>query len=64
MLEKAPRTFAPDYKSLSPEQKAMVKLEISLTRFVKGFDASVRRWERMVYPAMLIPCRASTSSTM
>ncbi|WP_456372146.1 hypothetical protein [Thiolapillus sp.] len=54
MFEKDPRTFAPDYKKLSPEQKAMVKLEISLTRFFRSFDESVRRWERMVYPAMII----------
>ncbi len=54
MFEKDPRTFAPEYQSLSPEQKAMVKLEITLTRFFKDFNASVSRWERLIYPAMLI----------
>ncbi len=54
MFEKDPRTFAPDYKNLTPEQKAMVKLEITLTRFFKDFNTSVGRWERMIYPAMLV----------
>jgi methyl-accepting chemotaxis protein len=54
MFEKDPRTFSPEYKNLSPEQKAMVKLEITLTNFFKQFDKSVGRWERMVYPALLI----------
>ncbi|HIE54980.1 MAG TPA: hypothetical protein EYP90_07345 [Chromatiaceae bacterium] len=54
MFEKDPRTFSPEYKNLSPEQKAMVKLEISLSRFFKHFDNSVRRWERMIYPAIFV----------
>jgi len=54
MFEKDPRTFAPEYKNLSPEQKAMVKLEISLSRFFKHFDDSVKRWERMIYPAIIV----------
>ncbi|MCU7906740.1 MAG: hypothetical protein KZQ76_13025, partial [Candidatus Thiodiazotropha sp. (ex Epidulcina cf. delphinae)] len=54
MFEKDPRTFAPEYQSLSPEQKAMVKLEITLTNFFKGFDKSLSRWERMIYPMMLV----------
>jgi len=54
MFEKDPRTFGPDYDKLSPEQKAMVKLEITLTNFFKEFDKSISRWERMVYPAMIL----------
>ncbi len=54
MFEKDPRTFSPEYRNLSPEQKAMVKLEITLTRFFKEFNQSVLRWERMIYPAMVI----------
>jgi len=54
MFEKDPRTLGPDYGKLSPEQKAMVKLEITLTNFFKEFDKSISRWERMVYPAMIL----------
>ncbi len=54
MFEKDPRTFSEEYKKLSPEQKAMVKLEITLTNFFRQFDRSVSRWERMVYPALII----------
>ncbi len=54
MFEKDPRTFSPEYKNLSPEQKAMVKLEITLSQFFKAFDKSVGRWERMIYPAIII----------
>jgi methyl-accepting chemotaxis protein len=54
MFEKDPRTFSPEYKSLSPEQKAMVKLEITLTNFFKSFDRSMSRWERMIYPMMVV----------
>jgi methyl-accepting chemotaxis protein len=54
MFEKDPRTFSPEYKNLSPEQKAMVKLEITLTNFFKNFDRSMARWERMIYPMLLI----------
>ncbi|AHF00024.1 hypothetical protein [Thioalkalivibrio paradoxus] len=54
MFEKDPRTFSPEYQNLSPEQKAMVKLEIALSNFFRAFEGSVRRWERMVYPSMLI----------
>lgn len=54
MFEKDPRTFGPEYNNLAPEQKAMVKLEITLTNFFKDFDRSISRWERMVYPAMIL----------
>jgi archaellum component FlaC len=54
MFEKDPRTFSPEYKNLSPEQKAMVKLEITLTNFFKNFDKSLSRWERMIYPMLVI----------
>ncbi|MCU7920784.1 MAG: hypothetical protein KZQ95_20875 [Candidatus Thiodiazotropha sp. (ex Epidulcina cf. delphinae)] len=54
MFEKDPRTFSPEYQSLSPEQKAMVKLEITLTNFFKSFDKSLSRWERMIYPTMVV----------
>ncbi|MCU7851639.1 MAG: hypothetical protein KZQ80_05435 [Candidatus Thiodiazotropha sp. (ex Monitilora ramsayi)] len=54
MFEKDPRTFAPEYKNLSPEQKAMVKLEITLTNFFKTFDKSMSRWERMIYPMLVV----------
>ncbi len=54
MFEKDPRTFSPEYQSLSPEQKAMVKLEIALSNFFRAFEGSVRRWERLVFPAMLL----------
>jgi methyl-accepting chemotaxis protein len=54
MFEKDPRTFSPEYKSLSPEQKAMVKLEITLSNFFKNFDKSLSRWERMIYPMLVV----------
>jgi methyl-accepting chemotaxis protein len=54
MFEKDPRTFSPEYKNLSPEQKAMVKLEITLTNFFKNFDKSMSRWERMIYPMLVV----------
>jgi septal ring factor EnvC (AmiA/AmiB activator) len=54
MFEKDPRTFSPEYKNLSPEQKAMVKLEITLTNFFKSFDKSMSKWERMIYPMLLV----------
>ncbi len=54
MFEKDPRTFSPEYKNLSPEQKAMVKLEITLSNFFKKLDRSVSRWERMIYPMMVV----------
>lgn len=54
MLEKDPRKFEADVKGLSPEQKAMVKLEITLTRFFQSFNTSITRWERLVYPSLLV----------
>lgn len=54
MFEKDPRTFEADIKGLSPEQKAMVKLEITLTKFFKSFDESIGRWERLIYPTVII----------
>lgn len=54
MFEKDPRTFEADLKNLSPEQKAMVKLEITLTQFFRSFDTSITRWERLVYPSLLV----------
>lgn len=54
MFEKDPRTFSKDFKNLAPEQKALVKLEITLSNFFKDFDKSVTRWERLVYPALII----------
>jgi len=54
MFEKDPRTFEADIKNLSPEQKAMVKLEITLTQFFKSFNTSITRWERLVYPSLLV----------
>ncbi len=54
MFEKDPRTFSPQYKNLTPEQKAMVKLEITITRFFKDFDRSISRWERLIYPTMVV----------
>jgi hypothetical protein len=54
MFEKDPRTFEADMRGLSPEQKAMVKLEITLTQFFKSFNNSITRWERLVYPSLLV----------
>ncbi len=54
MFEKDPRTFEADVKGLSPEQKAMVKLEITLTQFFRSFNTSITRWERLVYPSLLV----------
>nr|MDJ0805712.1 hypothetical protein [Gammaproteobacteria bacterium] len=54
MFEKDPRTFEADVKNLTPEQKAMVKLEITLTQFFKSFNTSITRWERLVYPSLLV----------
>jgi archaellum component FlaC len=54
MFEKDPRTFGPSYNKLMPEQKALVKLEITLTNFFREFNKSISRWERMVYPAMIL----------
>jgi uncharacterized protein YoxC len=39
---------------LSPEQAALLSLEVALTDFTNKFHASARRWERMVYPAIFI----------
>lgn len=54
MLDKDPRLTSPEYKKLSPEQKAMVKLEITLTNFFRDFNASISRWERIVYPMVIV----------
>ena len=54
MLDKNPRLSSPEYKNLSAEQKAMVRLEVTLSHFVKSFEKSIARWERMIYPAMII----------
>ncbi len=54
MFEKDPRVFEADMKGLSPEQKAMVKLEITLTQFFKSFNTSITRWERLVYPSLIV----------
>lgn len=54
MFEKDPRMFEVDVKGLSPEQRAMVKLEITLTQFFKSFNTSITRWERLVYPSLLV----------
>jgi methyl-accepting chemotaxis protein len=54
MFEKDPRNFEADVKGLSPEQKAMVKLEITLTHFFKSFNTSITRWERLVYPSLIV----------
>lgn len=54
MFEKDPRTFEADIKGLSPEQKAMVKLEITLTKFFKSFNDSIARWERLIYPTIIV----------
>lgn len=54
MFEKDPRNFEADVKGLSPEQKAMVKLEITLTQFFRSFNTSITRWERLVYPSLMV----------
>lgn len=54
MFEKDPRNFEADVKGLSPEQKAMVRLEITLTQFFRSFNTSITRWERLVYPSLLV----------
>jgi len=54
MFEKDPRTFSPEYKKLSPEQQAMVKLEITLSRFFKTLDRSLNRWQRLMIPLVLV----------
>lgn len=54
MFEKDPRTFGDDYDKLSPDGKAIVKLEITLTKFFRDFDRSVRRWERLIYPMVIV----------
>lgn len=54
MFDKDPRLTSPEYKKLSPEQKAMVKLEITLTNFFRDFNNSITRWERIVYPLVLV----------
>jgi methyl-accepting chemotaxis protein len=54
MLDRDPRLTSPEYKKLSPEQKAMVKLEITLTNFFRDFNQSITRWERVVYPMVVV----------
>ena len=54
MFEKDPRTFSPEYKKLSPEQQAMVKLEITLSRFFKSLDRSISRWQRLLIPLVIV----------
>ncbi len=40
--------------ALTSEQSALLGLENALTDFARHFQDSARRWERMVYPAMVI----------
>jgi methyl-accepting chemotaxis protein len=54
MFDKDPRLSSPEYKKLSPEQKAMVKLEITLTNFFRDFNHSISRWERIIYPLVIV----------
>lgn len=54
MFDKDPRLTSPEYKKLSPEQKAMVKLEITLTNFFRDFNSSITRWERVIYPLVIV----------
>lgn len=54
MFDKDPRLSSPEYKKLSPEQKAMVKLEITLTNFFRDFNQSISRWERIIYPLVIV----------
>lgn len=54
MLEKKPSLLSPEYRNLPPEQKALVKLELVLSHFVRTFEQSTARWERMIYPAMVV----------
>ena len=39
---------------LPPERAALVALEKALARFAGDFEASAKRWERLVYPSILI----------
>jgi len=36
------------------DQAALISLELALTDFARHFQASARRWERMVYPAIFV----------
>ena len=56
MTEKKDNTKNPSSPETdnSPEPEALAKLEIALTHFAQTFEASARRWERMVYPAIFI----------
>lgn len=54
MFEKDPRVFEADLKGLSPEQKAMVKLEITMKQFFTSLNTSISRWERLIYPLMIV----------
>ena len=56
MTEKKDNTKNPSSRETddSSEPEALAKLEIALTHFAQTFEASARRWERMVYPAIFI----------
>ena len=57
MSEKKPSVkveITPEEQQRYLETTALIGLEYVLTDFVKEFQASARRWERMVYPAMII----------
>ena len=38
----------------APESEALVNLENALTHFAKTFETSAKRWERVVYPAIVV----------
>lgn len=54
MNEKSNDATAPAEPEIPPERAALISLELALTDFAKNFQASAKRWERMVYPAMFI----------
>ncbi len=45
---------SPTDSSGSPEREALAGLEKVLAHFAASFEASAQRWERMVYPAILV----------
>ena len=56
MTEKKDNTKKPASKDSAEtaESVALVNLENALTHFAKTFEASAKRWERVVYPAIMV----------
>ena len=53
-IEPPSKPIAPGPEAGSPEQRALVSLELTLANFLETFQRSARRWELLVYPAVAV----------